>query len=272
MITASIVTYKTNRNELEIVLKNATESPIKKIFIIDNSPNDKLKEFATFSSKVEYIYGQGNIGYGAGHNIAIRKAIANDTKYHIIINPDIQFGHGTIEILTDYMDVHPEVGQIMPRIIYPDGELQYLCKLLPTPMDLFGRRFLPFKNYIHKRNLKYEMHASGYDKLMEVPFLSGCFMFLRVQALKEVGLFSDRYWMYCEDIDLCRRISEKYKTIYFPFVTLIHAHRKESFKNKKLLWQHIKSACAYFNHYGWIFDSFRNRRNKQALAQYQKYK
>ena len=63
----------------------------------------------------------------------------------------------------------------MPQILYPNGEVQYLCKLLPTPLDLFGRRFIPFKAFQEKRNAWYEMHWSGYEKVMEVPSLSGCF-------------------------------------------------------------------------------------------------
>ena len=66
-----------------------------------------------------------------------------ESKYHIVVNPDIYFEEGTIESLTEYMDNNPDVGQIMPKVFYPNGELQYLCKLLPTPSDLIFRRFLP---------------------------------------------------------------------------------------------------------------------------------
>ncbi|RHJ85295.1 glycosyltransferase [Parabacteroides sp. AM08-6] len=268
MITASIVTYKTDRRELDTVLRCAVESLIDKIYIVDNSPTDDLKDFATVSSKITYIHSVGNIGYGAAHNIAIERSITDNAVYHIVLNSDIEFKEEVIKKLADYAVTHPEVGQMMPRVVYPDGKLQYLCKLLPTPLDLLGRRFIPIKSLIRKRNQKFEMRASGYNQIMEVPFLSGCFMFLQVRALKEVGLFSSRYWMYCEDIDLCRRISEKYKTIYYPNVTIIHVHKKESFKNKKLLLQHIKSAFAYFNRWGWIIDPYRQKRNKQAESQY----
>lgn len=263
MITASIVIYKTDREELTTVLKCTDSSEIEKIYIIDNSPSDELRDFAEFSSKIEYVFGHGNVGYGAAHNIAIRKSIESGAKFHVVINPDIQFESGVIEELTSYMDKHPDVGHVMPRVIYPSGELQYLCKLLPTPMDLIGRRF--FSSY---DSSEFEMRASGYDKIMEVPFLSGCFMFLRVDALAKVNGFSDRYWMYCEDIDLCRRIGESYKTVYYPLATIIHAHKKESFKSKKMLLQHMKSAVKYFNRWGWIFDRYRTKLNEKTKTQY----
>ena len=73
------------------------------------------------------------------------------------------------------MEKNPDVGLVMPKVLYPNGEIQYLCKLLPTPIDLFGRRFLnfgPFKNYIEKRNENCELRFTGYNKIMEIPYLS----------------------------------------------------------------------------------------------------
>lgn len=266
MITSSIVIYKTDIIELKTVLGCVLRSAMNRIFLIDNSPTDELRYFSDFSTKIEYIYGQGNIGYGAAHNIAIRKSVEFGAKYHVVINPDIQFSNGMIENLANYMDRNLDVGQVMPKVIYPNGELQYLCKLLPTPMDLIGRRFIPFKSYIEKTNYRFEMRASGYDKTMEVPFLSGCFMFFRTEALDKVKGFSDQYWMYCEDLDLCRKVyTVGYKTMYYPEVTIIHAHKKESFKNKKMLMEHIKSAIKYFNKWGWFFDVERTRINKKLL-------
>lgn len=263
MITASIVTYKTNKEELTTVLLCTCSSSVEKVYIVDNSPTDVLKTFAQFSPKIEYIFGQGNVGYGAAHNIAICKSIEVGAMSHVVINPDIQFGDGVIEEVASYMEKNPDIGQVMPRVIYPDGELQYLCKLLPTPMDLIGRRFLSSYD-----SSKFEMRASGYDKIMEVPFLSGCFMVLRVEALAKVNGFSDRYWMYCEDIDLCRKIGVYYRTVYYPFCTVIHAHKKESYKNKKILIEHIKSAIKYFNKWGWMIDMHRYKKNKAAESQF----
>ena len=154
----------------------------------------------------------------------------------------------------------------MPKVLYPNGELQYLCKLLPTPMDLFGRRFLPFKGIKQKRDARFELHASGYDKTMEVPSLSGCFMFMRVEVLRKVGMFDERFFMYAEDLDLCRRIGEVSKTMYYPGVTIYHAYGKGSYKNKKLLKYHICSVIKYFNKWGWIWDGKRNRINRRILG------
>ena len=127
-----------------VILKCADNSCIDSIYVIDNSPSDDLRHYVmSISPKIVYIYGQGNIGYGAGHNIAVNKALEANARYHVVLNPDIQFSYGTIEELAAFADLHPDIGLLMPYVIYPNGECQYLCKLLPTPIDMFGRRLLP---------------------------------------------------------------------------------------------------------------------------------
>ncbi len=271
MMTASIVTFKTNRKELATVLRCLENSPVERIYIVDNSPDDGLRDFGGFDSKVKYIWGHGNIGYGAAHNIAIRKSLETGAKYHIVLNSDIHFEPGTIEALREYMEANPDVGQVMPRVVYPEGDIQYLCKLLPTPMDLICRRFIPIRGFVERSNRHFEMRACGYDKEIEVPYLSGCFMFFRSSVLNETQGFDDKFFMYCEDIDLCRRIGMNgHKTMYYPNVTVIHAHKKESFKNMTMLKAHIRSAIRYFNKWGWVYDKYRKKRNADIVRQYPK--
>jgi hypothetical protein len=179
----------------------------------------------------------------------------------------VYFGEGALEELYDFMEKNKDIGLVMPKILYPSGEIQYLCKLLPTPFDLFGRRFLnfqPFKNYIEKRNEIYELRFTGYDKIMEVPYLSGCFMFLRTSVLEKVGLFDENIFMYLEDTDLSRRIHKVAKTVFYPNTYIYHEYEKGSYKNWKLLTYHIKSAIYYFNKWGWVFDKERNQMNNRA--------
>lgn len=270
MLTASIVTYNTSPKLLQTVISCATNSVIERIYVIDNSAGDLLRDFVrSLSDKVEYIHGQGNIGYGAAHNIAIQQAIETGADYHIVLNPDIQFRPQDIQVLCEYMDSHPDVGWLMPRVVYPDGRLQYLCKLLPTPMDLIGRRFLGFLPHIKRRDRRFELQNSGYDREMDVPFCSGCFMFLRITTLQDIGLFDDRIFMYGEDLDLSRRIntSGRWRTRFWPGVTITHAHNKESYRSRKMLWIHMKSIIYYFNKYGWLFDRERYHINNKTLRQ-----
>lgn len=265
MITASIVTFHTGHHDLSRLIDCVMKSPIDKLFIIDNSTNDELRDFVKGNPKIQYIHSL-NLGYGSGHNVAIKKAIESGSDYHAVLNPDIYWTGAVIEALKDYMDKTPDCGLVMPKIIYPNGDTQYLCKLLPTPMDLIGRRFIPIKSYQERHDYHYELHWTGYDRVMEVPSLSGCFMFMRCSVLKQTGGFDERYFMYAEDLDLCRRIGEVSRTMFFPGVSVVHEYEKGSYKNKKLLKYHITSVIKYFNKWGCFFDKKRKLRNRYCIS------
>lgn len=265
-INASIVLYHNKKEQLTKAINSFLNTSLTvKLYLIDNSSNDDLKELENLDSRIEYIFNNANLGYGAGHNIPMKKSISDSVPYHIVLNPDIYFDSGVLEELFAYMQQNQDVGNIIPQVRYPDGEIQHLCKLLPTPIDLILRRFIPSKNWKEKRNQKYELRWTGYDKVMNVPSLSGCFMFLRCDVLKDIGLFDENIFMYLEDTDLNRRIHSKYKTIFYPKVEIVHEYAKESYVNKKLLKYHIQSAIYYFNKYGWIFDKKRSKINNKLL-------
>lgn len=102
------------------------------------------------------------------------------------------------------------------------------------------------------------------SKPCEVPSLSGCFMFLRSTALKEAGLFDERFFMYMEDVDLCRRIGAVSQTVFFPGCSVIHGYSKGSYKSARLFRLHLGSAIRYFNKWGWVFDRDRRERNRRT--------
>ena len=271
MVTASVVLYKTEQNQIDNLLKSInTSNCIDILYIIDNSPSIENKSFfsnCNIKSTIEYIAHE-NTGYGSSHNLAIRKAIESGSNYHVVLNPDIEFDKDVLNKLCNYMENNSDVVYMLPKVIYPNGELQYLCKLLPTPADLIFRRFLPNSNWKRKKDAMYSLKHFGYDKIINPPCLSGCFMFLRVSTLKNNNLFFDeRYFMYLEDFDLMRRLHRVGKTLYYPEVTIIHNHAKESYKSKKMLKIHIQSAIKYFNKFGWFFDKERKLMNKQILKE-----
>lgn len=273
MLTASVVIYHSKKEEIESLLKSVKISDcVDRLYVIDNDSTEENRSYfeaCELSSIVEYISHE-NTGYGSSHNIALHKAIEVGSDYHIVLNPDIYFSAEVLPELVSYMDSNSDVGYILPKVTYPNGELQYLCKLLPTPFDLIFRRFLPKTKSIVSHNERYELRHSGYDKIMNPPCLSGCFMFMRLSTLKENNLFFDeRYFMYCEDFDLMRRIHRLAKTIYCPNVTIVHNHAKESYKSRKMLITHIKSAIKYFNKFGWFFDKERKQMNKKILNEIQ---
>ena len=145
-ITASIVTFHTKHSDLMRLIECVIKSPIEKLYIIDNSSNDELRELVENFTKIHYIHSM-NLGYGTGHNVAIRKSIEDDSTYHIILNPDVYWSENVVEELFNYMNRNKECGLIMPKVLYPNGDIQYLCKLVPSPIDLIIRRFIPIKKW-----------------------------------------------------------------------------------------------------------------------------
>ena len=272
-INVSIVLYKTEKNIVLKVLESCLSSLlVSKIYLIDNSPNDKFRSLSEMDDRIVYIFNGKNLGHGKAHNTALRESLREGVKYHLVLNPDVYFEPEVLEKLYTFMGENKEVGLVMPKVCHPDGSVQYLCKLLPTPFDLLGRRFLnrgSLKWWVETKNNTYELRFTGYDKIMDVPFLSGCFMFIRTEILKKAGLFDERYFVYCDDLDLSRRIHKISRTLYYPYCQVFHEWGKGSYKNYKLLWYHIKDSIKYFNKWGWFRDPERSRINKEILCKLQ---
>jgi hypothetical protein len=268
MITASVVLFNTPKKQVDSVLESVLKSgAVDLLYVIDNSPNDKWRIVEKKSPVIRYIHNE-NSGYGESHNLAIKDSAENGARYHIVLNPDVRFESDCIPRLKKFMDENPDASYVLPKVIYPDGRIQFLCKLLPTPADLILRRFLPATKWSGKKNDRYVLKNSGYDRIMNPPCLSGCFMFLRIQTLTENEIFFDeKFFMYFEDFDLIRRLHRISRTIFFPEVTIVHDHAKESYRNPRLLFAHIKSAFRYFNKYGWFFDRERKQMNKKILEE-----
>ena len=146
MITASVVVFHSSYSQIDTLLKSIEKTnSIDKLYIIDNAPNEENNIYfrkCCINSIIEYIP-HDNTGYGSSHNIAIKKSIELGADYHVVLNPDISFDSNVFSALEAYMNENLDVGYILPRVEYPNAELQYLCKLLPTPFELIFRRFLP---------------------------------------------------------------------------------------------------------------------------------
>lgn len=273
-LNISIVLYNTEKDVLKRAIKSVLKSCLNlKLFLIDNSKDKRLEEFKKYDPRIVYIHTGKNIGHGQAHNIAMRKSIEEGVKYHLVMNPDVYFEGDVFGELYNFMEENPDVGLVMPKVLFPDGSLQYLCKLLPSPVDLFGRRFLgwgPFKEFVERKNYIYELRFSKYDKIMNVSYLSGCFMFIRTKILKKVGMFDKRFFLYCDDLDLSRRINRVSRTVFYPYCYIYHEYGKGSYKNLKLLFYHIKDAIKYFNKWGWIKDIERNKINRIVLEELKK--
>ena len=260
-----IVCYHSRPDQLERLLASLTAArPRVLVYVVDNSRTDALRGLAgRFGA--HYRHQPDNPGYARSHNWALAAAAAAGSPYHFVLNPDIQLPLDGIHKMLAYMDQHPDVGLLAPRVQYPDGRLQPLCKLLPHPVELAVRRFFPLLHRSSGRLARYELHGSGYNRVMEVPALSGCFLLMRVETVLRAGLFDERFFLYFEDVDLSRRVGRIARTVFVPHVSIVHDYARGSYRNGRLLWHHLVSAARYFNKWGWLRDEERDRVNARAL-------
>lgn len=264
-IVCSLVIYKNDRKQLLDAIESFLNTDLKvKLVLIDNSPSNELKDIIS-DSRAEYIHNPSNPGYGSTHNIAIRE-YSDETKYHLILNPDIYYFKGVIEDIISFMESYQDVGLVMPKVLYPNGEIQYLAKLIPSPFVFFARRFLPIASLKKKISDKFELRFSGYDAIMEVPYLSGCFMVFRTEALKKINGFDENIFMHMEDLDITRRCNDAgYKTVFYPNQVVYHDHLYKSFLTLANIKMYFVSAFYYFNKWGWFFDKKRIDINKRTI-------
>jgi len=270
-LNISIVLYNNPFYRIEALIKKILSTKLDiKVYLIDNSSNDFLSILSNSDKRIIYIYNNSNLGFGKAHNIALLESIKYDVPYHAVLNPDIYFDTDVFDFFYQFMELNKDVALAMPKILYPDNSIQYLCKLLPSPIDLISRRFFNLsiiRKLFANRNDLFELRFTGYNHIMNVPYLSGCFMFLRTAAIKEVGLFDENFFLYLEDTDLSRRLHKKYRTVFYPFVEVYHEHQKGSYKSLRLLYHHISSAIYYFNKWGWFFDHERKQINQNVLKE-----
>jgi GT2 family glycosyltransferase len=244
-ISLSIVTYNNEaiiEKTIEILISHLENKLSYVLFVIDNnSKDDTVKKVQSCNGNIVLIRNNKNLGFGAGHNIILDKI---DSKYHIVINPDITIVNDVISEMYEYMENNKEIGLLTPLVKHPDGDIQYLCKRNPTVTDLFIRLVLP--NNFKKRQDYFTMKETGYDKPFEVEYATGCFMFFRTEIFKQLKGFDEHIFLYLEDADITRRVNQISKTIFYPYNYVIHDWQRGAHKNLKLMWINVKSAIWYF--------------------------
>ncbi len=270
-MTASIVLYNNDIQEVKKTIESLFfRNSTLKLFLIDNSQFNGLKILTEINREILYIHTPSNPGFGAAHNIAIKKAIEEESKYHFVVNPDIHFSDDVIGPMVSYMQNNPDVGMMMPQILNEDGTVQNLPKLLPSLYSVLMRKFKK-PSFIYNDFIeKYELRFVDNDMIYNAPILSGCFTLLNLDAVQEIGLYDENFFMYFEDWDLSRRMHQKYKTIYFPNVSVYHGYHSGANRNQRLFKIFLNSAQTYFNKWGWFFDEERTKFNKETLNQFKK--
>lgn len=222
---------------------------------VDNASTEDMSlgylENADQDGTVKLVKLKKNIGFAGGNNAGAKVAKG---KYILILNPDIFVNENTLSEMVKYMDEHPDVGILGPKLIYPNGIVQDSCRRHMHFFDLVIKRtFLKKLPGFKKRLAKYTMTDFSHNDIQEVDLLVGACFIIPRHVYEQVGGFDERYFLFMEDFDLCRKIAKAgYKVVYFPKVSVTHNHKRLSggsiFKlvTRKIFWIHLNSAFKYF--------------------------
>lgn len=200
---------------------------------------------------LEILAGHGNVGYGAGHNRAIRSGRGD---FHLVLNHDVRLDRTALVAAFDFLDAHPAVVLLSPRVRNPAGGREYICKRTPTLLDLALRGFAPaaVRARFARRLARYEMRdATGDRPAFGLEHAGGAFMLFRRPVLEALGGFDERFFLYFEDFDLSRRAARLGTVAYAPSVGMVHlggGAARKGWLHRRLF---VASAARFFAKHGW---------------------
>lgn len=204
-------------------LREARDEGSFEVIVVDNASVDGSAEMVRAEFPEFTLLAQAtNLGFTGGHNLAIQ---ARRGRNVALLNSDTIVHPGAIRTLIGYMAAHPEAGIVGPKLLNPDGSLQYSCRRFPNPVaalfrNTFVGRLFPKNRYTRE----YLMQDWPHDQIREVDWISGAAMFIRQEVIDTVGMLDPAYFMYCEDVDLCRRAWDRgFQVMYVPTAVITHA-------------------------------------------------
>jgi len=266
----SVVTFNTRQQELLNLLSSLTVALEHlnaagnhcsvNLTLVDNSEPHLLRQsdFEQFIPRwqplgvtLKLITGHGNIGFGCGHNLAIRNS---DETYHLVLNSDVELAPDALLQGLSYLEEHADVAMVSPATQDASGQKQYLCKRQPSVLKLAARGIFPrwLQARVQRLLHHYEMRDLPEHKASKgIPHAGGCFMLCRGDHLREIGGFDESYFLYFEDFDLCRRLDGHGTIAYLPAMQIRHFGGQSARKGLRHILLFIKSGWRFFNTYGW---------------------
>ncbi len=250
-----IVTYNSDKFITDCLnnLKADSFTAESEILVIDNNSIDNTSHILkNYRGRITKIFNPKNIGYGGACNQAFKESCS---PYILFMNPDAFPDKDVVKNLVEYMKINPDVGSASSCLLNPDNTIQYSCREFPKPKYIFARILnILFKKLSIRQINSYLMANINHSIDTIVPWVTGAFMLVRRSAFSEIGGFDEKYFLYCEDADLCLKLYSKgWKTAYVPTAgNVLHVHQSLSRKpllspkNIKYSIIHVKSLLRFF--------------------------
>lgn len=216
------------------------------VWVVDNASTDGSPQMVHDEfPQAALIENSSNLGFSKANNQAIARS---ESRYVFLLNSDAFIHAGTLEGLIAFADAHPEAGVVGPKVFNPDGSLQLSCRRFPSLGAGFFRntylgRLFPRNKYAQN----YLMTDFDHAQTRAVDWVSGCAMLLRREMTDRIGGLDEHFYMYCEDVDICRRAWQSGSSVYYlPDACVTHAIGRSSDKDAdRMIWEFHRAWFTY---------------------------
>jgi GT2 family glycosyltransferase len=251
MIAVLIVNYNTPEHLQGCLrsLETSSDRPELEVVVVNNGEAVARDELPRLGLDLRVVNNQKNVGYGAALNQAARLTRSRNI---LCLNADTRLSDGCARSLADFLERHPQAGVVAPRLVYPDGSLHYSCRRDYSWRSILGRRvpigMLPMIEPAIRHHL---MLDEDHDSLLKPDWVQGSCMMITRSIFEQIGGFDERFFLYFEDYDLCKRVSASgHEIVYLPESEVIHYYARSSARHSLLRrerWHHMASAIRYFH-------------------------
>ncbi|RKX29538.1 MAG: hypothetical protein DRP47_01500 [Candidatus Zixiibacteriota bacterium] len=255
--TISIVIVTNNsmpplENCLKSIRSGANGTPLEIIGVDNHSSDNSPNVVKEYFPGAQVIRNSSNLGFAAACNQAAKQATGD---YLLFLNPDVQVDNYAIEELLEVFRSREKVGTAVGRMRFPDGSFQSTCRHLPRFSNMVYSRGSMLSKIL---NNGHHYTLPDYDKVTPIPAAAGTMMMIRNDLFHEIGGFDMRFFMFMEDVDLCRRLSTLgYTNYYVPSAGGVHLWGRGSKvgKFRRNLYHHI-TDWKYFKKHNPGFVSY----------------
>jgi len=221
--------------------------------VVDNAGDGTGEWVGRNHPQVTVVRNEARQGYAANGNKGMRAQ--EDSRYVMLLNPDIECLPGLLDTFVAFMDEHPDVGIAGPKLLNPDGTLQPSCRRFSTPASLLIRG-LHLDGVLRKTGLmrRYLMDDFDHQAVADIDWVTGALMIVRREAIAQVGMMDERYFLYSDDQDWCCRMWQGgWRVCYLPQARAIHAHMREGIRKpwSRAARHQLFSAIRMFSGFGW---------------------